>query len=179
MTEPDRVLADLARDKGRDLVAYATLLTGDHAAAQDLVQDALVKVFGRMRTGFGPQTAEAYVRSAILTLYIDGFRRRRLWHGRVHLLVDHGPAGDPSATAGTRIDLSAALACLAPQERAAVVLRYYSDLTVPEVARQMGLAEGTVKRYLSNAMHKLEHRLGPVVAAGDSVPVLAAPDREA
>ncbi|HMO11267.1 MAG TPA: sigma-70 family RNA polymerase sigma factor, partial [Actinotalea sp.] len=103
--------------------------------------------------------------------------RRRLWHRAAPLLADRGPGRDPGTAAGERVDLRAAMAELTPQERAAVVLRYYSDLTVPEVAREMGLAEGTVKRYLSSAVHKLESQLGPVAPAVESAPVLVS-DRE-
>jgi RNA polymerase sigma factor (sigma-70 family) len=167
----DQVLADLAKDRRRDLTAYAALFTGDLAAAEDLVQDALIKVFGRLRTGFSPDVAEAYVRRTIATLYIDSFRRWRRWKAAAPMLaVDDSE--DPGDLAG-QLDLQAALATLGPQERTCVVLRYYSDLTVPEIAAQMGLAEGTVKRYLSNALHRLEARLGTIEPdLSDSVDIL-------
>lgn len=177
MAQADRTLEALARDRGPDLVAYATLLTGgDRAGAQDLVQDAIVKVFGRMRAGFTPDVAEAYVRRTILTLYVDGFRRRRSWSAVRHLVAvpDAGPA--PLAEADS-LDLRAALRDLAPQERAVVVLRFYEDLTVPGVADRMGLAEGTVKRYLSNAMQKLAARLGPVTTPDDAGHLPVVPTR--
>ena len=171
----DDVLGQLARDRGSDLTSYAYLLTGELAAAQDLVQEALLRVFSKIRTGFTPDVAEAYVRRTMLTLYIDGYRRRRLWAAVRHLVVtpDDGPY-DPLATAADRVDLLSALATLPPRERASVVLRFYEDLTVPEIAHQMGLAPGTVKRYLSNAVHTLEERLGPVqsLAPDEFVPVL-------
>ncbi len=163
----DRLLAELARDRGPDLTSYAYLLAGDLAAAQDLVQDAFVKVFVRTRAGFTPDSAEAYVRRTILTLFLDGYRRRRHWTAVRHLLADPDRADGPAATSADRLDLRAALHRLAPQERAAIVRRYYEDLTVPEVADQMGLAGGTVKRYLSNAVHKLETYLGPMPSLRD------------
>ena len=168
----DRTLEVLARDRGADLLAYATLITGgDRAAAQDLVQDAIVAVFGRMRTGFAPDVAEAYVRRAIVNGYVDSFRKRRGFTQRRHL-VAVTEAGPASADVSDALDLRTALRTLAPQERAAVVLRYYEDLTVPEVADRMGLAEGTVKRYLSNALGKLQDRLGPLsFDHDDAVPV--------
>lgn len=172
MTQSDQVLADLARERGNDLIAYAYLLAGDHAAAQDLVQDAFVKVFGRLRNGFTPDVAEAYVRRTIVTTYVDGYRRRRRWSSVQHLLTtDPVDAADDEPTTD-RVDLRAALTVLSPQERACVVLRFYEDLTVPAVAARLGLADGTVKRYLSTAVHKLEQRLGPVDAASvETVPV--------
>lgn len=168
MTErdADRTLEALARDRGADLVAYASLLTGgDRAGAQDLVQDAIVKVFGRMRAGFTPDVAEAYVRRTILTLYVDGFRRRRGWSAVRHLVAAPDAGPPPQAD---HLDLRAALRDLAPQERVVVVLRYYEDLTVADVAARMGLAEGTVKRYLSNALGKLNARLGTEVDPADA-----------
>ena len=158
----DRGLAELVRERGRDLTAYAYLLCGDRAAAQGLVQDAIVKVFGRTRAGFVPDVAEAYVRRTMLTLYIDGYRRRRTWAGVRHLVADHHVHGSPEASVADRVDLRAALRTLAPQERATVVLRFYEDLTVPEIAERMGLAPGSVKRSLSDALHKLEAQLGPM-----------------
>lgn len=159
----DRVLAEMARDRGPDLTAYACLLTGDRAAAQDLVQEAIVKVFARMRTGFTPDVAEAYVRRTMLTLYIDGFRRRRGWAAVRHLVATDAPGnGSHEGATADRMDLAAALVTLAPQERACVVLRFYEDLTVPEIADRMKLSPGTVKRYLSNALHKLQAHLGPM-----------------
>jgi RNA polymerase sigma factor (sigma-70 family) len=171
----DRTLAELARDRGPDLFAYGYLLTGDRAAAQDLVQDAIVKVFARMRTGFTPDVAEAYVRRTMLTLYVDGYRRRKTWTTVVHLVAE--PDTRTDETAADRVDLRAALHALSPQERVCVVLRFYEDLTVPEIADRVGLAPGTVKRYLSNAMDRLQARLGPLggLEEDDGVPVSAAP----
>lgn len=168
--ERDAVLADLVRRRGEALVRYAYLLTGDVAAAQDVVQDALVKVFVRLRARPGADLAEAYVRRAIVTVYIDGHRRRRRFADVAHLIADPD-AGPPPDTA-THLDLHAALATLGPRERTAVVLRYFEDLTVPEIAEAMDLAEGTVKRYLHDAIGRLEQRLGPL-------PTLRAHDRDA
>lgn len=163
----DQVLSELVRDRGRQLTSYAFLYTGDVAAAQDLVQDALVKVFLRTRQGFTPDVAEAYVRRSIMALYVDGFRRRRRWAAlRPMVAAADDDGAEPELATAARLDLRAALATLAPQERAAVVLRFYEDLTIIEVADRMQLAPGTVKRYLSNAMHKLEARLGPMPEPG-------------
>lgn len=163
----DQALGDLVRQRGHQLTSYAYLYTGDVAAAQDLVQDALIKVFLRTRQGFTPDVAEAYVRRAITGLYIDGFRRRRRWAALRPMVVRADDAEESELATAARIDLRAALATLAPQERAVVVLRFYEDLTVAEVADRMQLASGTVKRYLSNAMHKLESRLGPMPEVGE------------
>lgn len=165
----DRTLVELVRDRGEALVRYGFLFTGDVAAAQDLLQEALVKVFVRTRSGFEPDTVEGYVRRTMATLYIDGHRKRRTWSGVAHLVAGEDSVPGPETDAAERLDLHAALATLGRQERAVVVLRYYEDLTVPQIAQHMGLAEGSVKRYLSNAVHRLEQRLGPVQPAPPEV----------
>jgi RNA polymerase sigma factor (sigma-70 family) len=158
----EEALVGLIRDRGEALTRYAFLLTGDVAAAQDLVQDALVKVFVRTRSGFTPDVMEAYLRRAIVNVYLDGRRRGKQWTDVQHLLVGDDVRHGPETATADRLDLHAALGTLAPQERAAVVLRFFGELTVPEVADQMGISQGSIKRYLSNAIGKLEQRLGPM-----------------
>lgn len=160
------VLDDLVRHRGGALVRYATLLTGDRHEAEDLVQDALVKSFGTGRPLRDELAAEAYARRAILTLFLDRTRRRRRWSGVAHLLVPD--AEGPDHAAGDRIDVQRAIATLPPRLRACVVLRFYDDLTVPQIARDLDLAEGSVKRYLSDAAQQLEALLGPLEDAGET-----------
>ncbi len=166
----DDALAALATARGRALLAYAYLLTGDAATAEDLVQEAMLKVFVRGRTGFVPDVAEAYVRRTILRLTIDGARRRHQWSSVRHLFTRAETQDGPEDASTRYADLRAALATLAPQERACLVLRFYDDLTVPEIADRMGLSPGSVKRYLSNATAKLERRLGPLDVPGGPAP---------
>ncbi|MGN8244519.1 sigma-70 family RNA polymerase sigma factor [Cellulomonas soli] len=161
-------MATLARERGAALTSYAYLLTGNLRDAEDLVQDALVKTFVRGRT-LEIASAEGYVRTAILTTWIDTYRRRRQWQRVRHLLVRGERQEGPADEVGARNDVRAALRLLAPQQRACVVLRYYDDLTVGEIADRMGLADGTVKRYLSLAVGRLETLLGPLTPLGDTV----------
>ncbi|MBD5785332.1 sigma-70 family RNA polymerase sigma factor [Cellulosimicrobium terreum] len=176
-------LGDLVARRGQALRGYATLLCGDARQAEDLVQDALVKVFSRLRRppavrpgsvrtldlDGGPDdsargragiaSVEGYVRSAILTLYLDGYRRRRRWVGVRHLVASDDAVRGPEAVATARADVAAGLARLTPRQRACVVLRYVEDLTVPQIADALGSAEGTVKRHLHDAMATLQEAL--------------------
>jgi len=176
-------LATLVAERGRALVGYAYALAGDLGQAKDLVQDALVKTFSRSRRrpavhvvhldddgdatghdrvhgrvhGDAPAvgdagSTEAYVRRAILTLFIDDHRR--------HLVSETGHSRSPDHAATAYADVTAALSRLGRRERAAVVLRHYADLTVPQIARTMNVAEGTVKRYLADGTATLRAVLG-------------------
>lgn len=160
----DDAMAALARERGKALAGYAYLLTGNLRDAEDLVQDALVKTFLRRRSGLVLDNAEAYVRRVMLTTYIDGTRRVHLWAGARHLLARPDHAEGHEDAVSDRADVEAALRNLSPQQRTCVVLRYYDDLTVPEIADRLGLSGGTVKRYLSVAVHRLGTLLGPIEA---------------
>jgi RNA polymerase sigma factor (sigma-70 family) len=151
----------LVRDRQRALLGYAYVVCGDPVQAQDLVQDALIKTFARGRD-IAPGKAEAYVRRAIATLYVDNYRRQQRWTRIQHLFRE--PEAQIAATPFSDLgaDIAVALNALPPRVRACVVLRYFDDLTVPDIARQLGLAPGSVKRYLSDGLHALELRLGPL-----------------
>ncbi len=171
MARWEEVLDEIVRTRRRALVGYAYLLTGDVAEAEDLVQDALFRTFRRGRAATDFALAESYVRRAVLSGFLDGTRRRRRWDGVRHLLAPPDPADRVEPVVEARVDVVEALGVLAPRERACVVLRHFSDLTVRDVAERLSLSEGTVKRYLSDANAKLTARLGPLRVADDDLPV--------
>lgn len=72
-----QTLAELAGNRGAALKRHAFLLCGDDSQAEDLVQEALVRAFGRPSRGPRPGAAEAYVRVIMVNLFIDGVRWRR------------------------------------------------------------------------------------------------------
>lgn len=158
MADWERAFRALLATRGDALRGYAYLLTGDAASAGDLVQEALTRVFGRRRVGEDIDQLEAYVRRAMLNQYVDSRRRLKRWNATRHLLVDPPQHDDDRLAVAD--DVRTALATLSPRQRACVVLRYYEDLTVAEVAEELGCAEGTVKRHLADARAKLAVRLG-------------------
>ncbi|WP_216853829.1 SigE family RNA polymerase sigma factor [Phytoactinopolyspora halotolerans] len=160
----------MAGERHRALVGYAYLLTADLAEAEDLVQEAIVRTFARSLRGLDLQDAESYVRRAVLRLYVDGHRRWGRWLGIRHLVAtggdDRGSAAGPDLT-DIQIDVRRALADLPRRERACVVLRYFDDLTVPQIADRLGVSDGSVKRYLSQGVGRLRTALGAAVSVGD------------
>ena len=149
------VLATLVAERGDALTRYAYVLCGDPDDAADLVQAGLVATFGRLRNGFAIDRAEAYVRTAIASAYIDRGRRASRWRATAHLHVAADAIEAPDASAERRIDLKKQLAGLSPRERACVVLRYYGDQKVDDIAAELGISSGAVKRYLSDGLSKL------------------------
>ncbi len=151
----EKVVTELVAERGAALERYAFLLCGNTDDAADLVQDALVKTFGRLRNGFTVSSAEAYVRKAVLNTYLDRGRRRSLWRRVAHLEVIPEALDSESPLSDLRLDIDNRLRDLSPRERACVVLRYYEDLKVDDIAGQLDISSGAVKRYLSDALAKL------------------------
>lgn len=129
------------------------LLTGDRDLGEDLAQTALVRTYAawrRVRKG----DAAAYSRRVLINLNIDRLRRSRLTEvGDAALDVVAVPGGQDRVDDRDRIEQL--LAGLTERERKVVVLRHYCDLSEADVARELGIAVGTVKSTLSRAMGKL------------------------
>ncbi|WP_143340505.1 SigE family RNA polymerase sigma factor [Demequina sp. NBRC 110057] len=158
----------LMHERAAALFGYAYVLTGDAHAAEDLLQDALVRTFRVNRRSGTVNEAHSYVKRAISTAFIDSHRRAEARPQR-HPGDQGDFAGasaaspDPAPGADTHLDLHAAILTLPPRERACVVLRYLDDLPIAGVAAELGLAEGSVKRYLSDGIA----RLRPLVSTTD------------
>lgn len=174
MAQWEAELTELVMRRSGALVGYAYSLTRDKAQAEDLVQDALVKVYSRLRRPSSggatrldldrPETSnpEGYVRRAILTIYLDGYRRRSAWSGFKHLLADDTDAPGADRVATARVDVGVALKRLSPRQRETVVMRFFDDLTVPQIAAALGTTQGTVKRHLFDATAVLREALAEV-----------------
>jgi len=161
-----KVLAELVASRGTALKRYGYLLCGDQTQAADLVQEALVRTFARPRVGWNVPGAERYVRQAMLNCFLDQHRRQRRWALLKPRLADPSTARDAAAEVIGRLDMRAALASLPPRQRACVVLRYYEDLKVEDIAERLGCSSGTVKRQLSDAQSRLGTLLGALHAEG-------------
>jgi RNA polymerase sigma-70 factor (sigma-E family) len=136
----------------------AYLLTGDHHLAEDLAQTALARTYASWRR-VRRADALAYARKVLVNANIDRMRRRRLGEfggpAADRLLDGRATAGHGPEIATDRDEIVRLLAGLTERERRVVVLRHYFDLSEAEVARELGVAPGTVKSALSRALHKL------------------------
>src|SRR3954467_2602735 len=132
----------------RRLVAALYALTGDHAEAQDLVQEAYARALARPKQFLDVADPEAWLRTVAINLARTRFRRRRLFDtlvrtGRVARPNESVPGMDPN-----RVALVAALQQLSRPTRETIVLHHLADLSVYEVAQSLGVPVGTVKARL-------------------------------
>jgi RNA polymerase sigma-70 factor (sigma-E family) len=144
--------------------SLAFLLTGDRSAAEDMVQEAFVRLTGRYRHLRNPDAFGAYLRRTVVNLHTSGLRRRRLeraWLDR-EARRPHGEAepGSISEDVAGRQDLWRALLGLPSRQRAAVVLRYYEDLSERETAEVLRCSVSAVKSLVTRAFDMLRDRIG-------------------
>lgn len=140
----------------------ARLLVGSAEAADDLVGDAIARVLPKWRSGSVDEPI-GYVRRAMVNLATKRWRRRAVGRRLDHRALDWSPLTTAADTQIAERDaVLTALAELAPRRRAVVVLRFYEDRSIDEIADLMGCAPGTVKSQLSRGLGQLATRLeGP------------------
>ena len=141
-------------DRSRALCRMAFLMTGDWQRAEDLVQEALVRVYERRERLRDVDALEPYTRRVLVTIFL-GWRARR-WNAEQP--VEHLPEGPTADSAGTAEDRDLtwrAILRLPRQQRAAVVLRFYEDMTEQDIAAVLGCSPGAVKSHLHRALARL------------------------
>jgi RNA polymerase sigma-70 factor (sigma-E family) len=151
-------LGELYAAHAPDAVRLGYLLTGDRALAEDLVHEAFVRLFGRFRDLRNPDAFGAYLRTTVVNLSRSHFRRRRVERGYVDRAGRETDQQQEVDVAG-REELWRALQSLRPRQRAAIVLRYYEDLTEAQTAEVLGCAVGTVKSLVSRGIDQLRQEL--------------------
>jgi RNA polymerase sigma-70 factor (sigma-E family) len=159
-TRDRTAFAEFAAARARSLHRAAYLMVGDPQLAQDLVQEALTKTYVAWPRLRDPHNAEAYCRKAITTTAITWFRRKGWNNERPTETLPEDAYGAHDATVADRDEIWRALLALPPRQRAALVLRFYEDLTEAQTAAAMGCAVGTVKSQVSAGLIKLRGRLG-------------------
>jgi RNA polymerase sigma-70 factor (sigma-E family) len=151
----DAVVVSLFEERYPALVQTARLLVDDTEAAEEVVQEAFVRLYSAWPLR-DPARAHAYLRSTVWNLARDRLRRRRT--SRRHQAAGAGateqPAPGPADTVVAverRRAVSVALDRLPRRQRECVLLRYWSDLSDQEIAETLGIGAGSVKRHLHRA----------------------------
>jgi len=157
--------AEFAKVMSPRLRRTAFLLCGDWHTAEDLAQTALAKVFVSWRRIRRQDAVHAYTNRTLVNVYLAHRRLKRTGELLTAWFPER-PAHD--AAPETRMLLLDALATLPPRSRAVVVLRYWADLSVEQVADVMGCSPGNVKKLSARALDKLRVLLGEAMAESGS-----------
>lgn len=143
---------------GSRLLRTAYLLTGDPGSAEDLLQDTLMRAWGRWPRVVAADEPLAYVRRMLVNASVSRWRsmRHRLAGER---LVAAPPERAGPAPRARDDELWGRVVGLPPRQRAVVVLSYYEDLSDAQVADVLGISTGTVKSQRARALRALRARL--------------------
>ena len=154
------------RAREQALARLAYLLTGERDAAEDLLQNTLAKVYRHWARIQAAEAPDAYVRRIMVNENNSRWRRllrRHDWPSS-HVLEVIDPPGVAGLDLSSSIDLWRHVQSLPTQQRAAVVLRYYEDLTEAQTAQVLGCTVGTVKSHTSRAISALRTRMSEATA---------------
>ncbi len=153
-SDDDAAFRDYVLARGTALLRMAIMLTGNKADAEDLVQAALAKTFLAWDKINDHAALDAYVRRAMINTHISWWRRRRVEEYPTdelpdQVVADHARESDMAEVVRRALDR------LPRRMRAAVMLRYFDDMTEPEIAAALGISLGTVKSTVSRAVARL------------------------
>jgi RNA polymerase sigma-70 factor (ECF subfamily) len=160
--DPDALVAEMFTREGVSLVRLARLFCDDRNAAEDLVQEAFIRLHRSASSIRDLSRAPAFLRSIVINLARD-HNRRGLMSLR-HQETSAAPAApsgpEPTAVAHDEADaVLLALRLLPDRQRACLVLHYYDELTIPEVAATLGISKNSVKTHCRRGLAALESRL--------------------
>jgi RNA polymerase sigma-70 factor (sigma-E family) len=139
------------------LVALAVLISGDRDVAEDAVAEAVARTLTRWRSK-GVEDLRLYLRRAVINEIVGRWRRRSV-EQRSRSVTARDPLVSASDRVIEREVLWAALRRLPAGQRAALVLRFYDDLSERQTAVVLGVSVGTVKSRVSRALTRLRELL--------------------
>jgi RNA polymerase sigma-70 factor (sigma-E family) len=144
----------------RGLVRLAALLLDDVGAAEEVVQDAYVRMHGSWRRIREPQAAVGYLRTTVLNLARSRLRHRQVTRKHAPAPLPDAPSAEQGALDRLEQDrVVGALRRLPLRQRECLVLRYYGDLSEAQIAAAMGISTGAVKSHASRGMAALRAAL--------------------
>jgi RNA polymerase sigma-70 factor (sigma-E family) len=142
-------------ERGTQLLRTAVLLAGGRHDGEDLMQAALERLLRQAQRIQGDP--EGYLRRTLYNLAADRWRRQQTWRRKLPVLGGGQRTAEPDLTAAVdlRDALIRALHLLPPQQRAAVVLRHWEQLSEAEAAEVLRCSEGTVKAAASRGLRRM------------------------
>lgn len=157
----DELVARLFEEEGRSLVRLVRLFADDRNAAEDLVQEGFIRLARSAHRIRDESKAAAYLRSIVLNLARD-HNRRGLVSLRHHLPLDdvRASAEDEIVVRDDQQEVIDALRDLPHRQRGCLVLRYYEELGIDDIADALGISRNSVKTHLTRGLAAMEERLG-------------------
>ncbi|HJQ44055.1 MAG TPA: SigE family RNA polymerase sigma factor [Jatrophihabitantaceae bacterium] len=158
--------AEFVRAQTAALLRTAYLLTGNGHSAEELVQDTLVRLYGKWDRVQAAEQPVAYVRRALANAYINDRRRASSREIRLDVIPERVDVRDMTGRIADRDELWPLLLALPNRQRAAIVLRYYSDLSDAEIAAALDCRVGTVRSLISRGLATMRQSTDGTTAAG-------------
>jgi RNA polymerase sigma-70 factor (sigma-E family) len=154
---PRHRLAHLYEEHSASALRLAYLMTGDAQATEDLVQEAFARMFARFQDRKGPDAVAAYLRRSIVNLAHD--RHRRSKTVRTFLAGARAPASsEEAAEVDARLVMRSRLQRIPHRQRAALVLRYYEDLSEAQTAEVLGCSVHAVKQLVQRGLRRMREQ---------------------
>lgn len=159
ISDRDAEFSEYAAARTPWLRKVAFLLCQDWHRADDLVQAGLTRLYVHWNRVSGVDNVDGYARAVLVNVFLA--EQRTTWWKRVTLHRESPDTAVADIDVETSVDLRDALAALPPRQRAAIVQRYYCDLSVDQVAEALDCAPGTVKSQTSRGLETMRDALGP------------------
>lgn len=149
----------LATSAGDRLYAVARLILRQADLAEDAVQEALVRAWKQLPTSRDPDRFDAWLHRLVVNACADQGRQLRRLSGQVRALPVERSVDDDTGSVADRDQLERAFTRLKPEQRAVVVLHHYSGFSAAEIARMLGIPQGTARSRLHYATEALRAAL--------------------
>jgi RNA polymerase sigma-70 factor (sigma-E family) len=153
-------LARVFQKDGPALVGLARLLLDDPGHAEEVVQEAFIRTYAAWRRVRDQDNPLPYVRRTVVNLARGGLRRRLIEQRPRFERVVHAPSAELTAVQNARdLEVAVAVQALPRRQRECVVLRFYADCTVADIAATLRISDGAVKQHLHRALATLSDTL--------------------
>jgi len=155
-------IAEVFRAERGRLLAFAYLLVGDRAGAEDLVQEAFISLQRRWNSLTDPQAAVGFMRVCVINAARSHHRRGFLARRHVHVADLEGTEGADAAVllAEEHREVAAVVRALPRRQQQVIVLRYWAQMSEAQIADVLGVSKGTVKASASRAVAAIGKKLG-------------------
>jgi RNA polymerase sigma-70 factor, ECF subfamily len=149
----------LATSAGDRLYAVARLILRSADLAEDAVQEALVRAWQQLPSLRDPDRFDAWLHRLVVNACADQGRQLRRWSQQVRVLPLNASTADDTKSVADREQLERAFSRLQLEQRTVVVLHYYSGYSAAEIAKTLGIPEGTARSRLHYATEALRAAL--------------------